>query len=55
MISLHVVESKMIQLCGIKLQTLRVNLQNSQQQNRQLAQANSQILAVSHFICCFPP
>lgn len=37
--------NKMIQLCGIELQKLRVNLQNSQQQNRQLAQANSQILA----------
>lgn len=37
--------NKVIELSGIKLQKLRINLEKFQQQNLQLAQANSQMLA----------
>ncbi|XP_062156453.1 SHUGOSHIN 2 isoform X2 [Alnus glutinosa] len=37
--------NKIIELSGIELQKLRINLQKMQQQNLQLAQANSQMLA----------
>ncbi|KAL5733583.1 hypothetical protein ACOSQ2_033275 [Xanthoceras sorbifolium] len=37
--------NKIIELSGIELQKLRINLQKVQQQNLQLAQANSQMLA----------
>ncbi|GMG99443.1 hypothetical protein Nepgr_001283 [Nepenthes gracilis] len=37
--------NKIIELSGIELQKLRVNLQKAQQQNCQLAQANSEMLA----------
>lgn len=38
--------SKIIELSGLELQKLRVNLQKMQLQNMQLAQSNSQIVAV---------
>jgi translation initiation factor RLI1 len=45
------VDSKVIELSGMELQKLRINLQKMQQQNFQLAQANSQMLAVpSHLL-----
>lgn len=43
---LTLVNSKIIELSAIKLQKLRVNYQQLQQQNLQLAQTNSQMLAV---------
>lgn len=43
------VTSKIIEVTGIELQKMRISLQKLQQQNLQLAQANSQMLAV-----CFP-
>lgn len=46
LLSLALVDSKIIELSGIELQKLRINLQKMQQQNSQLAQANSQMLAV---------
>jgi hypothetical protein len=46
LLSLVLVDSKIIELSGIELQKLRINLQKIQQQNLQLAQANSQMLAV---------
>ena len=46
---LNSVISKIIEVTGIELQKLRISLQKLQQQNLQLAQANSQMLAV-----CFP-
>lgn len=44
--SFILVGSKIIELSGIELQKLRINLQKVQQQNLLLAQANSQMLAV---------
>ena len=45
------IDSKVIELSGMELQKLRINLQKMQQQNFQLAQANSQMLAVpSHLL-----
>ena len=46
LLSLALVDSKIIEFSGIELQKLRINLQKMQQQNLQLAQANSQMLAV---------
>ncbi|XP_040998268.1 shugoshin-1-like isoform X3 [Juglans microcarpa x Juglans regia] len=44
-LSLVLVDSKIIELSRIELQKLRISLQKVQQQNLQLAQANSQMLA----------
>ncbi|GFS46094.1 hypothetical protein Acr_00g0100140 [Actinidia rufa] len=41
---INMVDSKIVELSGIELQKLRVGLQKVQQQNLQLAQANSQML-----------
>ena len=41
--------SKLMEMTGTELQKMRISLQKLQQQNLQLAQANSQMLAV-----CFP-
>ena len=50
-LSLMLVDSKTIELSGKELQRLRLNLQKVQKQNLQLAQANSQMLAVpSHLL-----
>lgn len=49
LLSLVLVDSKIIELSGIELQKLRINLQKTKQQNFQLAQANNQMLAVPMF------
>ena len=46
---INMVDSKIVELSGIEFQKLGVGFQKVQQQNLQLAQANSQILVV-----CFP-
>lgn len=46
LVSLMLVFSKLLELSMVELRKLRVNLQKVQQQNVQLAQANSQMLAV---------
>lgn len=38
--------SKIIELSGVEIQKLRINLRNVQEKNLQLAQANSHMLAV---------
>lgn len=46
LLSLALIGRKIIELSGIEIQKLRINLQKVQHQNLQLAQANSQMLMV---------
>lgn len=50
---LILVGSKLIEVNGIELQKMRINLQKAQQQNLQLAKENSSMLAVNLFISDF--
>ena len=45
--------SKLVELSGIEIQKLRINLRSVQEKNLQLAQANSQMLAVCPILLCF--
>lgn len=41
-----VLNSKIIEIAGVEIQKMRINLQKMQQQNREFAKSNSQMLAV---------